>query len=270
MKNTSELYDLFYSSKKRSIKWKKYFSVYEKLFRTYKDKKITFVEIGVLDGGSLEIWKNYFGDQARIIGIDNNPECKKFENENYEIFIGSQSDPLFWKKFYEKIGNVDIILDDGGHTNDQQIITLIESVKYINNGGLHIVEDVHSSYQKHYGNPYKYSFINFAKKTIDDINSTFPNIKKFDYSLNKFISSIEFFESIVVFKINRNLTFENTLIENSGLKSNNQDMTINENFIKFRSKFSFLYRFKVFKKIERIFIKLYYRKQSKKLKSFFR
>tara|TARA_Y100000992_G_scaffold284041_1_gene233852 strand:+ start:155 stop:964 length:810 start_codon:yes stop_codon:yes gene_type:complete len=268
--SSSNLYNLFYSSKKRSIKWKKYFSVYEKLFTTYKNKKITFVEIGVLDGGSLEVWKNYFGKDARIIGIDNNPECKKFENENYEIFIGSQSNPLFWREFYNKVGNVDIILDDGGHTNDQQIISLIESVKFINNGGLHVVEDVHSSYQKHYGNPYKYSFINFSKKTIDDVNSTFPNIKKFNYSLNQFVSSIEFFESIVAFKINRNLTFENILVENNGLKSKNEDMTIDKSFINFRNKFSFLYRFKFFRKIERILIKIFYRKQSKKLKYFFK
>jgi hypothetical protein len=188
MQENLRLIDLFNSSKNRSIKWKKYFPIYEKLFEKYRNEKITFVEIGVLDGGSLEIWKKYFGTKSRIIGIDNNPQCKKFENKDHEIYIGSQSDPLFWNNFYKKIGNVDIILDDGGHNNDQQIITLVESIKNINDGGLHVVEDVHSSYQKHYGNPYKYSFINFAKKTIDDINATFPNIKNFSYSLNKHVT----------------------------------------------------------------------------------
>ena len=97
MKYTSELYELFNSSTKSSIKWKKYFPIYEKLFENYKNKSITFVEIGILDGGSLEIWKKYFGKKSRIIGIDNNPECAKLQNENYEIVIGSQSDPEFWK-----------------------------------------------------------------------------------------------------------------------------------------------------------------------------
>ena len=95
----TKLIDLFYNSKNRSIKWKNYFSINKKLFEKYQGKKITFVEIGVLDGGSLEIWKKYFGKDSRIIGIDNNPECKKFENEEYEIIIGSQSDPLCWTKF---------------------------------------------------------------------------------------------------------------------------------------------------------------------------
>src|SRR6056300_316142 len=159
MSSDKKLIDLFYESENRSIKWKKYFPVYENLFNSYKNKNITFVEIGVLDGGSLEIWKKYFGKDSRIIGIDNNPNCKKFENENFEIFIGSQSDKNFWKDFFNKVGKVDIILDDGGHTNDQQIITLTECVNNINDDGIHVVEDVHSSYMKYYGNPSKYSFI---------------------------------------------------------------------------------------------------------------
>ncbi len=270
MKKNSELFDLFHSSKNYSIKWEKYFTVYEKLFSEYKNKKITFVEIGILDGGSLEIWKKYFGDQSRIIGIDNNPECKKFENENCEIFIGSQSDPNFWNMFYNKIGKVDIILDDGGHTNDQQIISLANSIENINNGGLHVVEDVHSSYQKHYGNPYKYSFINFSKKSIDDINSTFPNIKKFNYMISRSVYSIEFFESIVAFKIDRDLCYENKILENKGHKSKNKDTTIDIRIINFRNKFKNLYKYKIFKKIERLIIKLFYRHKSKKLKKFFK
>ena len=269
MNNTSELYELFKTSSLRSIKWKKYFPIYEELFKNYKNKEITFVEIGILDGGSLEIWKKYFGKKSRIIGIDNNPECKKFQNENYEVFIGSQSDSNFWEDFYNEVGKVDIILDDGGHTNDQQIISLIKSIENINDGGLHVVEDVHSSYQKHYGNPYKYSFINFSKKTIDDINSTFPNIKKFKYNMNKFVYSVEFFESIVAFKINRNLCNENELIENTGLKSSHKDTTLDIGFINFRNKFKKLYKYKLIQKIERFFIKLFYRYKSKKLKRFF-
>ena len=119
MEKNLTLIDLFYSSKNKSTKWKKYFPIYEKLFERYRNEEITFVEIGVLDGGSLEIWKKYFGKKSRIIGIDSNPECKKFENQDHEIFIGSQSDPKFWHNFYNQIGHVDIMLDDGGHTNDQ-------------------------------------------------------------------------------------------------------------------------------------------------------
>ena len=265
-----KLLDLFIGSSKYSIKWKKYFPVYKNLFEKYRNKKITFVEIGVLDGGSLEIWKDYFGSKARIIGIDNNPNCKKLENDKFDIFIGSQSDPIFWKNFFKIIGNVDIILDDGGHSNDQQIISLIESVNNINDGGLYVVEDVHSSYQKHYGNPYKYSFINFTKKIIDDINCNFPGIKNFKYSLNKIIYSTQYFESIVSFDINRKMCEQNNLIENNGVKSYNLNTTLDKSFINFRKNFIFLYKFKIIKKIQRFLIKLNFRKKSYKLRKYFR
>ena len=73
------IYKLFNKSKKYSIKWSSYFQVYEKIFSRYKNKKIKFVEIGVANGGSLYMWKKYFGKKAKIIGIDLNPRAKKLE-----------------------------------------------------------------------------------------------------------------------------------------------------------------------------------------------
>ena len=53
-------YKLFIKSKNYSLKWQKYFDVYDIIFKKFRKKKITFVEVGVLNGGSLEIWKKYF------------------------------------------------------------------------------------------------------------------------------------------------------------------------------------------------------------------
>jgi len=270
MSSKNELFELFYDSKKKSTKWEKYFPIYEELLSKYKDKEITFVEIGVLNGGSLEIWKKYFGKKARIIGIDKNPKCKQFENENYEIFIGSQSDPIFWRNFYKNIGKVDIILDDGGHTNYQQITTLVESINFIKDGGIHIVEDVHTSYFKRYGNPNKYSFINFSKKSIDDINCTFPKPGNFNYSLNKSVYSIEYYESIVVFKINRNLCNVNKLITNKGIDSEIQDLASIYDYLNFQNKYPSLYKFKFIRNILRIISRNLIKLKSKKLKSYFK
>jgi 23S rRNA U2552 (ribose-2'-O)-methylase RlmE/FtsJ len=121
-------YKLFIKSKNYSIKWQKYFDVYDIIFKKFRKKKITFVEVGVLNGGSLEIWKKYFHPKSRIIGIDLNPKCKKFQKSGIEIIIGDQSDENFWNKFYKKVGKIDILLDDGGHTNKQQIITYFEAL----------------------------------------------------------------------------------------------------------------------------------------------
>lgn len=264
-----EIFNLFKNSKYRSLKWEKYFYIYDYLFSKYKDKKITFVEIGILDGGSLEIWKKFFGNQARIIGIDLNPECKKFETQDYEVFVGSQSDPIFWKNFFLKVGKIDILLDDGGHTNDQQIITLMNCIKHINNGGLHVTEDTHTSYMKDYGNPTKYSFINFIKKTIDDINFTFPKLNNFQISLNKFIYSIEVFESIIALKIDKDLCHQNKIIENDGIRSDNIDVTPGYGYLNFKKKYPLLFKLKIIKKIEKFFLIYRYKYKSFKLRKLF-
>ena len=90
---SNEIKKLFENTKNSSSKWEKYFDIYENIFSKYKDKDITFVEIGVHNGGSLGIWRQYFSKNSKIIGIDINNECKKFEDKenNIEIFIGNQS-----------------------------------------------------------------------------------------------------------------------------------------------------------------------------------
>ena len=123
---------------------------------------------------------------------------------------------------------------------------------------------------KYFGKPNKYSFVNFTKKLIDDINFTFPNMKKFNFSLNQSIYSIQYFESIVAFFIDRNLCQQNIWIENKGFKSNNHDTKLDDSFFRFRKKYSLYYKFKLIKKIERYFIIKYFWKKSRELKKYFK
>ena len=157
------LFQIYKKLKHVSLKNDTYFQVYEDVFNKYVDKKITLVEIGVLNGGSLYMWKEYFGKNARIIGIDLNPDAKRLEKDGFEIFIGSQSDENFWDNFLSKVGEIDILIDDGGHENDQLIITLNKVIPKIKNDGLIVIEDTHTSYSKKFGNPSKHSFINYSK-----------------------------------------------------------------------------------------------------------
>ena len=219
MRKNSRSLKLFFKSNNNSMKYYKYFSVYDDLFSKYINKKIIFVEIGILNGGSLELWRKFFGKKARIIGIDLNPNCLKFKKKGIEIFIGDQSNPEFWKKFFKKIGKVDVILDDGGHTNKQQIITTVSSIPNIKNNGMLVCEDTHASYMKVFDNPHKYSFIEFTKKLINDVNFTYPNIFKYNFSLNKFIYSIQTYESIVCFHVCRKRCFKNKAVSNNKIKS---------------------------------------------------
>lgn len=232
----SKSFEAFKKANNYIIKTKNYFEIYDQLFNSYINKKIIFVEIGIFKGGSLEMWKRFFGKKARIIGIDINPEVKRFEKDGFEIFIGNQSDPNFWNYFFKKVGKVDIILDDGGHSNKEQIITAINCFKYIKNNGKLVFEDVHTSYQKNFNNPSQYSFINYCKKKIDDINFRFPDLGSFNNSFNKYIYSINFFESIVCFNINKKLCKKNFLLSNSGGALNLSYIKKKENKLDFKKK----------------------------------
>ena len=212
-----KIFQIYKNLKRVSLKYDTYFQTYEEMFNKYVGKKITFVEVGVLQGGSLFMWKEYFGKDARIIGIDLHPNAKELEKHGFEIYIGSQSDKNFWKNFYSKVGKIDILLDDGGHVNDQQIITLGESVHNINDNGIILTEDVHTSYFKKFGNPSKYSFVNYSKYLVDVVNSRYPEIKtKKINDFSKKIYSISFYESIVAIKINSKKSIEPSTLRNDG------------------------------------------------------
>ena len=83
--------------------------------------------------------------------MDIDSRCKAFEEDGIEIFIGSQEDREFWRKLKTKIPKVDILIDDGGHTMRQQIVTFEEMFDFVKDGGVYLCEDLHTSYWKSYG-----------------------------------------------------------------------------------------------------------------------
>ena len=146
--------------------------------------------------------------------------AKELEKYGFEIYIGSQSDKNFWKSFFNQVGKIDILLDDGGHGNAQQIITLSEAIQHINDDGLIAIEDTHASYLKKFGNPSKHSFINYSKYLIDVVNSRFPDVKnKKNNGFKNKIYSISFYESIVAIKINSKKSIEPNILRNSETKT---------------------------------------------------
>ena len=218
--NKNNFKSLFNNSKLQSIKLDSYFEIYASIFNEFRKKPVTFVEVGIFGGGSLFMWKKYFHPKSRIIGIDLNPKSKLYEKYGFEIFIGDQEDSKFWKSFYKKVGKVDILLDDGGHTDLQQTQTLISSINNIKLNGLIAIEDVHTSYFAEFGNPSKNSFINYSKKIIDLINSRYSGLKnlrlnenKISNLLKKNIYSVSFYDSNLK-KINKKIL---TMSENDTL-----------------------------------------------------
>ena len=85
------LKEIFDSSKVSIHKWENYFAIYESYFDKFRKRNARVLEIGIQYGGSLKMWKEYFGN-AKIFGIDINPDCKNLEEQNIDIQIGSQND----------------------------------------------------------------------------------------------------------------------------------------------------------------------------------
>ena len=157
-----------------------YFKYYHKHFQPYQGQEITLLEIGVQNGGGLFMWRNYFGSKAKIIGVDIEPKSKVLEKFGFSIRIGDQADAAFWKSFTEEFNDIDIIIDDGGHYMDQQIISFQSLFPALNDNGLYLCEDTWTSYWDGLGvkggidRPG--TFISFVKELVDDIHSTSTHV----------------------------------------------------------------------------------------------
>lgn len=194
------LWDYFLNAKHRLIhKWIHYFEVYDKWFAPYRNKEIVMMEIGVSKGGSIQMWKNYFGEKATIIGVDVAEECREYAGDGIFIEIGSQEDEEFLKSLKEKYPKIDILLDDGGHTMNQQIVTFNHMFPHLTDGGLYMCEDIHTSFLPEYGatNP-SVTYLNFMKNLVDSMYACYKNCPmNVDYNA-KYIKGMHFYDSMIV------------------------------------------------------------------------
>lgn len=207
-------FEAFNSSPEYSRKWANYFPVYDLLFSKYKGLPITFIEVGVLNGGSLFMWRKFLGEQARIIGIDLNPEALGWKTHGFEIYIGDQQNSVFWQDFYRTVGEFDVLLDDGGHTNSQQIQTLRCAIPHAKTGSTIVIEDTQTSYLADFGNPSRTSAVEYTKKLIDSISRRNPEILLEELELTRKIHSVQFFESLFAIHINVELSKVNREVDN--------------------------------------------------------
>ena len=154
----------------------------------------------------------------------------------------------------------------------------LKSCKLSGVDGLIIVEDTHSSYMEQFGNPQKFSFINFSKRNIDDLNFKFPDFSNLKNSLNDYIYSIQYFESIVVYHINKKKSYMNSVIHNNeNLPKEIDDIRYekslfnNLNKNKFIKKIKFLKNYKIIYWLYKYMMKKIVQiGQSKKIKKYFK
>lgn len=212
-----------------------YFDIYETYFSKFRGKEIVILEIGVSHGGSLQMWKHYFGDKVKIYGLDINPECKKFEEENIKIFTGSQSDRSFLRSMLAQIPPIDILIDDGGHNMQQQIITFEEAFGQVKKEGIYLCEDLHSSYWLNYGGGHKRrgTFIEYCKNFIDKINAQYSEQRSLKPdSFTKSVRGLHFYNGMLVIEKGEITDFRDEKTGTPSLTGTMESTRIPKSFIK--------------------------------------
>ena len=203
---------------KVSDKWSFYLKEYDRLFEGLRDKAIRLLEIGVQNGGSLEIWAAHFPKAKVILGCDSDPRCKEltFSDNKIALIVGDANSDDVEREIASHTQNFDIVIDDGSHRSSDIVRSFSSYFKHVADGGLYIIEDLHCSYWADYeGGLYDpYSSISFFKRLLDVINREHWGIPRgrtdalaafagkysvaFDEQALSSIHSIEFLNSLCV------------------------------------------------------------------------
>lgn len=193
---------LFYHHKGRPIdKWVHYLPVYERHLRRERLPKVPRVlEIGVQRGGSLQMWRAWFGQSAILHGLDIDPNCKDRADPPTVIHIGSQADTEILARIVTDMGGVDVVIDDGSHVNSDQIVTFETLYPLLSPHGVYICEDIHTSYWSagyEGGWEKEGTFVEFVKNKIDELHAWYAEDDR-DEGFARMTGSIHVYDSIVV------------------------------------------------------------------------
>jgi hypothetical protein len=185
-------------------KWTHYFPVYERHFERYQNRPALFWEIGVGQGGSLQLWKQFLGPYAQIIGLDIEDK-HRYEEDQISIRTGDQSDPGFLQSVLDEFGPPDMVLDDGSHVMAHVAATFRHLYPKTAPGGVYLIEDLHTAYWPEYGGGLREpgSFMEIAKDLIDELNADHARAALEPTEFTASTLSIHFYDSIVVFERGR-------------------------------------------------------------------
>ena len=183
-------------------KWKHYFPIYERFFRDFVYKSVTFVEIGVAAGGSLQMWKRYFGPHATIVGIDILPDCKAYEEDQIAVRIGPQQDVQFLQSVVDEFGPPDIVLDDGSHMMSHLLQTFEFLYPKMSKNGIYMIEDLHTAYWEEYEGGYRRmnTFIERCKGLLDELNADHTRGEFPPTEFTRTTLAMHFYDSVAVFE----------------------------------------------------------------------
>lgn len=134
-----------------------YLPHYARRFESLRGFPVALLEIGIAQGASLRMWKEYFS-QGRIYGIDIQQECI-FSEERIKCFKGSQQDQEFLRQVINQVGPLDIIIDDGGHKATQHVDSFNALWDHVKPGGWYCIEDAITIFDVCWTDPKDYTIL---------------------------------------------------------------------------------------------------------------
>lgn len=166
------------SRERGTAKWHHYFPVYDRHLGAHAGRDLRLLEIGVGRGGSLEMWREFLGAGAQIIGLDARAEVSSLAHDNVLIRIGNQNDRAFLRALVAQFGSFDVIIDDGSHVPSHQITALEELFPALSTDpGIYIVEDLHTNvWERHRED--RPNFLDRAVQLIDALYEPYSIIKR--------------------------------------------------------------------------------------------
>ncbi|MEM7711566.1 MAG: class I SAM-dependent methyltransferase [Pseudomonadota bacterium] len=142
-----DLIDIYVEGAPQGVhKWHHYLPLYDRYFGPWRNRPLRFLEIGVSKGGSLSMWRRYFGAEAVIYGIDLDPDCARYNALHGQVRIGSQDDPAFLGRVVDEMGGLDVVLDDGSHIMSHIRTALDALFPRLSPDGIYMIEDLHTAY----------------------------------------------------------------------------------------------------------------------------
>lgn len=146
MKSMRELYKEHQG--KVSDKWSLYLEEYDRLFAPYRDRPVRLLEIGIQNGGSLELWSKYFMQAEALVGCDINPDCARlaYPDPRISVVVGDANTDAAAAKILAHSGSFDVVIDDGSHLSSDIVRSFARYFPVLNEGGLFVAEDLHCSY----------------------------------------------------------------------------------------------------------------------------
>ena len=181
-------------------KWHHYLPLYERYFGPWRNRPLRFLEIGVSKGGSLQMWRKYFGPDAVIFGIDIDPDCAQFNGQAAQVRIGSQDDPAFLARVVAEMGGVDVVLDDGSHVMAHIERSFDVLFPLLEMGGIYMIEDLHTAYWASHGGGFsaKDNYFNTLHDMIDDMHHWYHEIPQGKAAIASAVAGLHVHDSIVV------------------------------------------------------------------------